>query len=560
MMDHASGVFGLETQGAVPVSVEDEDITIIAASGLFSEEWYIKENPDVARSGINPLVHYVRHGASEGRVPFQGFNATRYLANAEVNGRVMRNPLAHFILHGSPDDLLLKGLLGKFSTQSVKVAMDRLEALPIFSLDDYLTLNQDIRPTGGNMDVDPLNHAVVYGFPEGRTVFMKTTVARVMGAAAAKPFPPAVFEKSLVPDDAPVDVPKAGKRKRAAPAVAPVVAALPVLPEIGVFYNSAGNAFIREIAEDIVNTLADAGQPAVLLDETLLQEKRPALNIFVAPHEFFHLGEGRSWAREDILKSAFLFTTEQPQTLWFERAMPFILMSRGIIDIAWQVQDIFQPTGLPAMFFNPNVKARTIWLEETDMRHPLLRVMPKAAQRREVPKMLVAERMIDVAFFGTASEHREKFFTKNAAFFAVYEAFLYYRKVESPLLAKGSHAALSRMAGHVAAHSKLMLNIHRDNNGFFEWHRIVKLGMVSGTVVVSEPCPPHPMFKPGVHYLEDPGRHILNLVEWLLNTDEGKAKAQAVQDAANAVVTSQNLATSNVRRLLEFLNAHQVAA
>ncbi|MDE8342493.1 MAG: hypothetical protein POG24_01585, partial [Acidocella sp.] len=138
MMDHATGVFGLETQGAVPVSVEDEDITIIAASGLFSEEWYIRENPDVARSGINPLVHYVRHGASEGRVPFKGFNATRYLANAEVNGRVMRNPLAHFILHGSPDDLLLKGLLGKFSTQSVKVAMDRLEALPIFNLEDYL--------------------------------------------------------------------------------------------------------------------------------------------------------------------------------------------------------------------------------------------------------------------------------------------------------------------------------------------------------------------------------------------------------------------------------------
>ncbi|MDE8348612.1 MAG: hypothetical protein POG74_03895 [Acidocella sp.] len=560
MMDHASGVFGLETRASAPVSVEDEDITIIAASGLFTEEWYIKENPDVARSGINPLVHYVRHGASEGRTPFKGFNATRYLANAEAYGHVNRNPLAHFILHGSPEDLLLKGLLSKFSTRSVRQAMDRLEALPIFNLEDYLTLNQDIKPTGGNMDVDPLNHAVVYGFPEGRTVFMKTTVARVMGAAAAKP----ISQSPLAPVPGagapPVAAAKPGKKKRPAAAEPEALPALPMLPEIGVFYNTAGNAFIREIAEDIVETLQNAGQPAVLLDETLPQERRPELNIFVAPHEFFHLGGGRAWARDDILNSAFLFTTEQPQTLWFERAMPFILMARGMIDIAWQVQDIFQPTGLPAMFFNPNVKARNAWLEEGDMRHPLLRVLPKKTQVREVPKMAVAERVLDIAFFGTASEHREKFFTKNAAFFADYEAFLYYRKVESPLLAKGSHAALARMAGHVAANAKLMLNIHRDDDGFFEWHRIVKLGMVSGAVVVSEPCPPHPVFKPGVHYLEETGRHILNLVEWLLNTDEGKAKAQAVQTAATALVNDRQLAASNVRGLLEFLNMHRVVA
>ncbi len=570
-MDNATAVFGLPAQSVTPVSVEDEDINIIAASGLFNEEWYIKENPDVARSGINPLVHYVRHGAAEGRTPFKGFNAVRYLANVEVNGRINRNPLAHYILHGAPEDMLLKGLLTKFSIKSVKQAMDRLAALPIFSLDDYLTLNQDIKPTGGNMDVDPLNHAVVYGFPEGRTVFMKTTVARVMGTVAAKPFPPMAVPAAL---DMPVAVPvqvasatasaKSRKRKGdvAAPSVpaTPLAATLPELPRIGVFYNSAGNAFIREIAEDIVQSLQGAGQAAVLLNETSPQSDRPELNIFVAPHEFFHIGGGRAWAHDEVLKSAFLYTTEQPQTLWFERAMPFILMSRGIIDIAWQVCDIFKATGMPAGFFNPNVAPRTTWLDEADMNHPLVRVLPKAAQMREVPKLAIAERLVDISFFGTESEHREKFFTKNAGFFADYAAFLYYRKVESPLLAKGSHAALARLAGHVAAHSKLMLNIHRDNNGFFEWHRIVKLGMVSGAVVVSEPCPPHPLFKPGVHYMEESGRHILNLVEWLLRSPDGQAKAQEIQDNANKIVCNPALALENIRGLLRFLDEHRVRA
>lgn len=34
---------------------------------LFDASWYLSMNPDVAASGINPLVHYLRHGEREGR-------------------------------------------------------------------------------------------------------------------------------------------------------------------------------------------------------------------------------------------------------------------------------------------------------------------------------------------------------------------------------------------------------------------------------------------------------------------------------------------------------------
>jgi hypothetical protein len=527
LFETAAGVFGLT--GALPgiSNAEDDDILVIAGSGLFDEAWYIAQNPDVARSGINPLIHYVQHGAAEGRVPFPGFNAARYVENLQGTERMRRNPLAHYVLHGCADDLLAKGLLGQFSIPAIRLAMDRLAALPIFKAEDYLVLNEDARATGGIADVEPVNHALVQGFPEGRSVFMKTTVARELGAAAAKPFAPL-----------------------------PELRAAPALPEIGVFYNAAGNAFIREIAEDIAASLAASGQKVRVLTEESEIEGRPDLNIFVAPHEFFHIGRGREWAREEILRDGFMYTTEQPQTLWFERAMPFVLMARAVIDIAPQVADIFGQSGMPAMFFNPNVKPVRSWLEPGDLTHPLVRVLPKAAQRVEVKAAKFAERCIEIAFFGTESEHRERFFAKNAKQLAAYEAFLYYRKVESPLLAKGSHAALSRLAGHVAAHSKLMLNIHRDSNGFFEWHRIAKLGMVSGAVVVSEPCLPHPVFKPGVHYLEESGRHILNLVEWLLHDEDGKRHAQKIQNNANKAVRDADYAARNVNALLWFLADH----
>jgi len=527
--DKPAGVFGLAAKPAGGLSVADEDIMIIAGSGLFDDDWYITQNPDVARSGINPLFHYVQHGAAEGRVPYPGFNAARYVANAEAKGRIGRNPLAHFILHGCADDLLAKGLLGKFSTETIRIAMTRLAALPIFNADEYLVLNEDARATGSIADVEPVNHALVQGFPEGRSVFMKTTVARALGAAAARPFEPL-----------------------------PPARETPKLPPMGVFYNAAGNAFIREIAEDIAASLKHAGQDVLVLTEESAIESRPELNIFVAPHEFFHIGRGRDWAREEILREGFMYTTEQPQTLWFERSMPFVLTARAAIDIAPQVADILGQSGMPAMFFNPNITPVTRWLRDEDAGHPLLRVLPKAAQKLEVKPRKFTERMIDVSFFGTESEHREKFFAKNAGRFAAYEGFIYYRKVESPLLAAGSHAALSRIAGHVAAHSKLMLNIHRDSNGFFEWHRIAKLGMASGAVVVSEPCLPHPAFKPGVHYLEESGRHILNLIEWLIHDEDGRAHAQTIQDNASKAVRDVDYAKRNVNALLRFLDEHRV--
>ncbi|HRQ56882.1 MAG TPA: glycosyltransferase family A protein [Azoarcus taiwanensis] len=35
----------------------------------FSSEWYLQTYPDVAAAGMNPLVHFLRHGFAEGRLP-----------------------------------------------------------------------------------------------------------------------------------------------------------------------------------------------------------------------------------------------------------------------------------------------------------------------------------------------------------------------------------------------------------------------------------------------------------------------------------------------------------
>jgi glycosyltransferase involved in cell wall biosynthesis len=41
----------------------------ISKSGLFDAALYLERNPDVARAGVNPLLHYIEHGAAEERGP-----------------------------------------------------------------------------------------------------------------------------------------------------------------------------------------------------------------------------------------------------------------------------------------------------------------------------------------------------------------------------------------------------------------------------------------------------------------------------------------------------------
>ena len=73
---------------------------IIRRSGLFFDAWYLERYPDVARLGIDPLLHYLRHGWAEGRNPSPTFRTAAYLReNPDVRASGV-NPLLHYVLHG----------------------------------------------------------------------------------------------------------------------------------------------------------------------------------------------------------------------------------------------------------------------------------------------------------------------------------------------------------------------------------------------------------------------------------------------------------------------------
>ena len=72
----------------------------VVDSGLFDIEWYLKKNPDVTRSGIDPVRHYFTFGAREMRDPSPLFSTRNYLLKNPDVAAAGVNPLGHFALYG----------------------------------------------------------------------------------------------------------------------------------------------------------------------------------------------------------------------------------------------------------------------------------------------------------------------------------------------------------------------------------------------------------------------------------------------------------------------------
>jgi hypothetical protein len=75
------------------------DAHTIRAAGLFDDEFYLRSYPDVAADEVDPLLHYLMYGASEGRWPNPAFDPIFYASQAATLRRG-ENPLLHYIATG----------------------------------------------------------------------------------------------------------------------------------------------------------------------------------------------------------------------------------------------------------------------------------------------------------------------------------------------------------------------------------------------------------------------------------------------------------------------------
>ena len=150
---------------------------------LFDPSFYLGRNPDVSESGEDPFLHYIEHGAFEGRSPHPLFDAHFYLTHHPEVAEAHLNPLLHFLRAGAkaganphplfdtiyycreyPD--VVDGGLNPLIHFIEHGAVEGRNPHPFFNMAAYLAANPDVDESG----VNPLIHYISSGADEGRSL------------------------------------------------------------------------------------------------------------------------------------------------------------------------------------------------------------------------------------------------------------------------------------------------------------------------------------------------------------------------------------------------------
>lgn len=158
----------------------NEICSAIRATGLFDEGWYLQAYPDVKAAGLDPLEHYIEHGAFEGRWASPLFHSDYYLNRYHDVQHARVNPLIHYIEHGENEGRRPSSFFdpawyckkygsdatvcGTHLAHFAKFGGIETNPSPFFDALQYYIDSPDVKKAG----INPLSHYLSTGIREGR--------------------------------------------------------------------------------------------------------------------------------------------------------------------------------------------------------------------------------------------------------------------------------------------------------------------------------------------------------------------------------------------------------
>ncbi|RWN37310.1 MAG: glycosyltransferase [Mesorhizobium sp.] len=77
-----------------------DPVSVSRVQRAFDPEFYLRNNPDVATSGLDAFSHFLAHGWKEDRDPSAAFSVSYYRQRYSDIARAGINPFIHYVLHG----------------------------------------------------------------------------------------------------------------------------------------------------------------------------------------------------------------------------------------------------------------------------------------------------------------------------------------------------------------------------------------------------------------------------------------------------------------------------
>ncbi|WP_236189920.1 glycoside hydrolase family 99-like domain-containing protein [Pseudomonas pharyngis] len=162
--------------------VDESAISLLGASELFDNSYYLTQNPDVKDQGVDPLVHYLNDGWKEGRNPSAFFSNEKYLRDYPDVAAAAVNPLVHYLSNGRLEGRSIAGhvrtwtrkkrveaearpiVFQQVSPEIIAAQAEAIRNSGMFDADYYLAMYPELK----KLNLDPIRHYCGFGWYEGK--------------------------------------------------------------------------------------------------------------------------------------------------------------------------------------------------------------------------------------------------------------------------------------------------------------------------------------------------------------------------------------------------------
>ena len=264
------------------------------------------------------------------------------------------------------------------------------------------------------------------------------------------------------------------------------------MPQIEFVLARRQNAFFSELAVILRDELRALGIEATTSIGTGSRPRPELVQVLLPPHEYVALtGDGMP---PDRVGRMIFICAEPPASPWFEGNVRLASFAGAMFDINQASVEEFASRGI-------------------DARH--LQLGYSASWDRFDPD---AERDVDVAFLGCATERRGRLLAGYAPTLARLRSELVISDNDHPNPASGASFLAGEDKWSLLRRSKVLLNVHRESHPpYFEWVRVLE-AIHCGAVVVSEPSSHFAPLEPGRHFAVGRAEELDRLAGELLDS------------------------------------------
>jgi hypothetical protein len=240
---------------------------------------------------------------------------------------------------------------------------------------------------------------------------------------------------------------------------------------------SGQNVFFAELLDAIGQVLAAAGIQVTRSVNRFPPWRDDVVYLFV-PHEYTPFVESEAHPSPTHLSRSVVLCTEQPGTSWFEEGAAIAAQAAMAMDINQLGVQELRRRGIEAELMQLGYFAGwDTWGGEDN-----------------------GERPVDVTFMGGYTPRRARALAHCGGSLARRNVQLTMTESLRPHLEDSTHFLSGERRWAALRRSKLIVNVHRGEVGYFEWLRVVG-AMLNGCVVVSEHSVGFDPLVPGKHFV-----------------------------------------------------------